>query len=377
MKKVVIIQRGISKHRIAFYEKLKRDLEANNIQLYLIQGHFGKHDSIKKDFDTIQWAIVIKNRIFRIFGKELYWQPALKYVLDADLVIVEQANRLLLNYMLLILRKIYKFKLALWGHGRNFQAFNPNSLLEQFKRIYTIKADWWFAYNDLSAKQIKLLGYPEDKITSVQNAIDTRRLIAAQKATTPKTLEQIREELSIRGENICIYTGGLYPGKRLDFLLDACIQVKKEVTDFEIIFIGSGPEENRIKKAANDFPWIHFTGPKFDEMKVPYFMLSKLFLMPSLVGLAILDAFAMGTPLITTSAHGHGPEIDYLIEDINGVIVKESNDSSVYAAHISHILKTDTVRENLTAGCRASREKYTIENMANRFTTGVIRALNK
>jgi exopolysaccharide biosynthesis WecB/TagA/CpsF family protein len=45
---------------------------------------------------------------------------------------------------------------------------------EKWKQIWLTKVDWWFAYNDLSAGIVRSLGYPEERITSVQNAIDTR-----------------------------------------------------------------------------------------------------------------------------------------------------------------------------------------------------------
>jgi len=57
------------------------------------------------------------------------------------------------------------------------------------------------------------------------------------------------------------------------------------------------------------------------------------------------------------------------------VIVRESNDPSVYAAQVSNLLRNDGAREKLIAGCRAAREKYTIEEMVERFAGGIIRAL--
>ena len=160
----------------------------------------------------------------------------------------------------------------------------------------------------------------------------------------------------------------MYPEKRISFLLEACLQIKKTVSDFEMIFIGAGPEDNKIKKMAKKFEWIHYIGPLFDESKVPFFMLSKLFLIPGSVGLAVLDGIALETPLITTNIASHGPEIDYLVDGVNGSIVKESNSPSVYAFQVSSLLKNDKARERMIKGCRATKEKYTIEEMVERFT---------
>lgn len=373
--KVVIIQRVLTQYRRRFYELFRERLAVADIELVLIHGSPSKSEARKKDNAEITWAHHIKNRCIKTGPHELYWQPCLKHLRGANLVIVEQASKLILNYVLFTCQIVGLKKVCFWGHGRNFQEHNASVGGEAIKRFMSRHVHWWFAYNDLSAGIIRSLGYPENRITSVKNAIDTRRLVAAKQTITQQKLDHIRSEFGIKGDNGCLYTGGMYPEKRLDFLLEACEKIKNTVPDFEMIFIGAGPDEKRVKVAAEKFEWIHYLGPKFDDEKVPYFMLSRLFLMPGLVGLAILDVFALETPLITTNIPYHSPEIDYLIDGVNGIIVRESDDASVYAAQVSNLLKNNEAREKLIAGCRAAREKYTIEEMVERFAEGVMKAL--
>jgi len=373
--KVVIIEMSLKHYRKPFFELLRERLAQDNIELVLIYGFPNKREAEKKDFVKIEWAHCIKNLYLKIGLRDLCWQPCLKLLRESDLVIVDQGSRLLINYVLFS-GHIFRFsKLCFWGHGKNFQGHNASVIGECLKRFMSRHVHWWFAYNDLSAKVVASLGYPASRITSVQNAIDTRRLVAAKQMVAQQKLDHIRHELGIKGDNICLYTGGMYPEKRFDFLLEACEKIKNTVQDFEMIFIGGGPEDSKVKEAAEKHKWVHYVGPRFDEEKVSYFMLSRLFLMPASVGLSILDAFALGTPLITTNNSGHGPEIDYLIDGVNGVIVRESNDPSVYAAQVSSLLKDDKAREKLIVGCRAARGKYTIEKMVERFADGVVKAL--
>lgn len=139
--------------------------------------------------------------------------------------------------------------------------------------------------------------------------------------------------------------------------------------------MGAGPNDRIVKEAAEKYKWIHYVGAKFDEEKVPYFMLSKLLLMPAAVGLAVLDAFALEVPLVTTDGPFHGPEIEYLVDGVNGVSVQEPDDPVAYAAAVTRLLKDDALRERLVAGCRKSANLYTVEEMVQRFTSGVLRAL--
>ncbi len=50
---------------------------------------------------------------------------------------------------------------------------------------------------------------------------------------------------------------------------------------------------------------------------------------PGAVGLAILDAFAAGLPMVTTHCRGHGPEIAYLRQNENGLMTEDTLDDFV------------------------------------------------
>jgi len=373
--RIVIIQRYLPQYRKSFFDLLRKRLIHANAELILIYGSPAKNEAMKQDFVKIDWGYRIDNRRIKIGSRELYWQPCLKFLKGADLIIVEQASKLVLNYILFAGQLLGIKKLCFWGHGKDFKKNSSSDIGEGIKRFMSRHVHWWFVYNDLSAEILQSLGYPKSRITSIQNAIDTRRLIQEKQKIAPQQLGRIRRKAGITGSNVCIYSGGIYPEKRPDFLLAACLQIREVVPDFEIIFIGAGPEDNKIKEAAEKFEWIHYPGPKFEEEKVPYFMLCKLFLIPGAVGLAILDAFALETPLITTNIPGHGPEMDYLIDGVNGIIVRESLDPSMYASQVSHLLGNDKARQKLVAGCRAARGKYTLEAMVERFARGVIMAL--
>jgi len=95
--------------------------------------------------------------------------------------------------------------------------------------------------------------------------------------------------------------------------------------------------------------------------------------MPRLVGLAILDSFAMQTPIIATSNPYHGAEFDYLENGINGIITDDNIDD--YSNTIIDILKSDKQIE-LIEGCKLAAGKYTVENMVENFKRGILSSLS-
>jgi len=375
MPKIAIISKTVPIYRRDFYNGLRRVLSENNIELLLLYGQPSRRDALKNDTIDLEWAVKVPSKIWEFGHTELYWQPVLSYLKDVDLVIVEQASKLLINYVLLLQYWLKIRKLAFWGHGKNFQENSANRFGEWIKRRVSTRVHWWFAYNDMSALVVREMGFPPERITSVQNAIDTRALTRALQNLTPKEIEKTRTDLNLYSLNVSIYAGGLYPEKRLSFLLESLHLIRRQIPDFEMIFIGGGVDAPMVEQAAAQYPWIHYVGPKFDREKVPYFAISKLFLMPGLVGLGILDTFALETPLVTTQIPLHSPEISYLQNGVNGLMVDNASNPQVYADAVIRLLLNEDARQKLVDGCISVRNVYTVEIMVSRFAQGIIKAL--
>ena len=368
-KSVLIVQEHLPAFRIGFYQMLRERLKEEGINLELVYAPNQRNNFIVSNLD---WATPVP---IHWLGKRLGWQPVLSLCRNKDLVIIQQETKYLVNPALQLWSRFGGPKIAYWGHGRNFQAASSDSLEERLKKWLSLRVDWWFAYNELSARVVSELGFPEDRITSVDNAIDTTGLIERRKNVTSDELAAIRNQLGLETKNVAVYTGGLYPNKRVSFLLDAAHAIRRQVPDFELIVIGDGPDRHLVREAASNAPWIHDIGPLGDQDKVPYWALSKLLLMPGGVGLVILDSFALGVPMITTDTRLHGPEIDYLRNDVNGLLVACGDDSELYAQAVCKLMLDPQRLDVLREGAVASAGEYSIERMVDHFTNGVIAAL--
>lgn len=374
MKKVVIIYRTLFQYRKEFYNQLRDSLLENNVQLYIIYGKLNSTDyESRKDQIDLEWGQFIQNKVLHLGKKELIWQPCLKDLKDKDMVIVEQANKLLINYYLMFTRQRLGLKFCYWGHGRNLQ-MNENNIYNKFKYLFIKNCDWWFAYTQGVKGFLVEMGFPADKISPVQNAINTKNLLMIYNQIEDNEIKQLKKDNGIGEGPIGLYCGGMYEEKRLDFLLEACTRIKLEIPSFEMIFIGAGPDDFKIKKASNELKWIHYLGPKFNNDKVPFFKMSCLFLMPGLVGLAILDTFSMQTPIITTKYPFHSPEIEYLENGFNGIMT--DNNLEAYTTEIIKVLNDKTKLNSLKEGCQQSSTKYTTEKMVSNFVEGIKKCLN-
>ncbi len=368
--RVAIVQRVLPHYRLPFFQELRDFLVLRNVKLDLIYGQGNLKDKAKKDQDHLYWGVKLKN-FYLPFN--FVYQPCLYRLKKYDIVIIEQANKLLINYYLLLKKDVTWQKIAFWGHGRNMQA-SRNSMSNKFKALCSKKVDWWFAYTRGTKKAITNTGFPGERITVVQNSINTDDLIKAKNTFSAEDIQAARRQYGLHNCKVGLYCGGMYKEKRLIFLLDACNRIKQHVPSFQMIFIGDGPDSFIVKQAANEKKWIHYIGPKFGNTKVKYYLMSDIVLNPGAVGLSIIDSFVLECPLITTRMPSyHGPEIEYLRPDVNGIL--SDNSLEAFSKAAINLLNDDDLFNILKKGCRKSASNYTMEKMVNNFGNGILDCL--
>ena len=375
-RSVAIVHKFIPDYRVPFYSELLSRCAAADIDLSIIYGDGDRADRTKGYLQFPAFGRMIPNRLLQLGGVQLVWQAAFEAVRGKDLVIAPQLNKFLVNYLFLARQAARLQKFAFWGQGRNPHARDSNSASEAVKRRLLRLPHWWFAYTEGTAEYLKAAGYPADRITVVQNAIDTSALTKVVRETTARDLGEIRERLNTNSENICLYVGAMYREKRLEFLMEACDRVKRRVDDFHMVFVGTGPDEEMIRGYCAERSWATYHGRASEEEKIRYCLLAKLMLMPGSVGLVVLDSLALGLPLVTTDVQLHGPEVEYLQDGVTGAIVSPCDDVRAYADRIAALLERPAERAEMAERCRDVGRSFTIEEMAERFFTGITGALD-
>ncbi|MFC1831909.1 glycosyltransferase family 4 protein [Thermodesulfobacteriota bacterium] len=371
MPKVTIIQRALPHYRLPFFRKLFTKFNEYKIDFRLIYGLEYPGTVPKTVIAKDSWAEQVENQYFKFLGQVLVWQKIESRLLESDLLVVEQANRCLNNYSLQFFRKPSQ-KLAFWGHGRNMQT-GENNFKEIIKKHLSTKVDWWFAYTDISRQRIAQNGFPEERITTVNNTIDTSQLQEDLARVSQQQIDNIFSNCKILAPQYnCLYVGGLYEDKNLDFLISSCEKVFQKLPGFSLIVVGSGPEENKMKEVAERKSWLKYVGPKFGTDLAPYYRCAKALLMPGLVGLVIIDSFIAGVPLFTTDNKIHSPEIAYLRHGHNGIITPNDEDS--YSEAVFSYLKDYS--PSLSLACLRSAAEYTLENMVTNFSSGIQQCLS-
>lgn len=368
--KVLVVQRRLTHYRVPLFNRMRETLAAAGVELAVAYGNPTREEFVKADSGQLPWGVHIPTRYW--LGGRLCWQNALPAARHADLVVVTQENRLLFNYLWALVRGDRKW--AFWGHGRNFQTDSSTGFRERFKRWLSTRVDWWFAYTARSQEVILESGYPGERITVLNNAIDTGRLAAELENIGADDLEQARQAFGIGPGRVCLSLASLHADKRLDFLFEAAQRIRARVPDFRLVLVGDGPQREFVARTVAAYPdWMTWLGARTGREKALVLAMSELLLSPGSLGLAVLDSFVAGVPIVKTMGQRDGPESVYMQSGVNGLMTDGNMDA--YVNGVVGLLSDPAAMDSLRRGCKASARHYSIENMAERFSQGILDCL--
>jgi glycosyltransferase involved in cell wall biosynthesis len=372
-RRVLILWPQIKQYRKRFLCELAARLGRDGIALRVAYSAPNRDERTKSDNVELPAELGVEVPGLWLLGRRVFAQLAWREVRDADLVIVEQGNRLVINFLLIALSWLGRVRVAYWGHGYNRQARAPGAS-EWLKRKLLTRVDWWFAYTEGVGRYLTGHGVDPAIITVVQNTIDTRELAEAVRAHDDDARRAVRRRLGLTDDaRVGLFCGSLYADRKLELLVAATRQVRERHPDFQLIVVGDGPARAAIRAAADQLAFVHYVGPAFGPDRAAYFAISDVFLMPGSIGLSIVDAFTTGLPVFTTDLWLHGPEIEYLEPGVNGEMT--ADDASAYAAAISRVLDDPDTLARMREAARATAARLTLAHMVEAFATGITQCL--
>lgn len=177
----------------------------------------------------------------------------------------------------------------------------PLKLIMQ--KLFTRYSTDLFACSEEAGK----FAFKGKKFGIVQNAIDSQKFIA-----DANIREEIRKAHRVENKFVVGHVGRMQPEKNHDFLIDVFAEIKKKKPDAELILVGTGPLEEKVKskvveKGLSDC--VHFLGNRKDMNRI--YQAMDVFVFPSLfegLGIVAIEAQAAGVPIVCSE--GLPPETD-------------------------------------------------------------------
>lgn len=195
--------------------------------------------------------------------------------------------------------------------------------------------DYIIAVSDDVAEQLRdVFGLKERKIRVIVNRIDVESLWKT------SVSEQLRTSLGLSRENRVITTvARLMPPKGHQYLIEAIYKLIQKFPDLRLILVGDGDLKERLRAQCEILGLTNhvlFLGSRQD---VPHILaLTDIFVLPSLwegTSLALLEAMAMGKPIVATDIPGNSAVLEH---KTNAYLVS-SADADALSEAISFLLE--------------------------------------
>ncbi len=159
-------------------------------------------------------------------------------------------------------------------------------------------------------------------------------------------------------DRVLLFVGRLGLEKNIPFLLQSFKEVKSNYNNTVLVIVGGGPEEEVLKKMADDLGLgdsVVFTGTLNPEDVINCYAGSSMFVFSSVSetqGIVIAEAKAAGLPVVAVRAYG----VSEMVEDgVDGFLT--DLDPGQFADRISVLLKDEQLRLDMgkTAALNAER----------------------
>lgn len=297
--------------------------------------YFGQPKGISQTIKTLPLSFfsthaeMLQNVYFPRIGG--FWQKnAVKllrnkydvYIITGDLSCYSTWVILLLNYF------FYHKRIVLWGHGWYGRESFSKTII---KKVYYALSDRILVYGDRAKQLMEKQGINSKKIFVVHNSLDYE-----QQQDVIKHLPLSNPiQNHFKNEYPCIiFTGRLMPPKRIDMILEALSQLKREKTIINCVFVGDGPEKQNLESIVSRLNLknqVWFYGACYDELIIgSLYWHADLCVSPGNVGLTAIHSLTYGCPVVTHNDFANQmPEFEAIIPGKTGDFFDHGNVASL------------------------------------------------
>lgn len=193
---------------------------------------------------------------------------------------------------------------------------------------------------------------PEQQISTIPSAltpaiVDAERVRALRKAWGPQP--------------VIGHVGALIADQKGQPML---VDIARERPQLTLVLVGSGKDESTLRQSAASLPNVIFAGQVDDVQN--YLAAFDIFAFPSLfegLGSILLDAMALGVPIIASNAGG----IPDLIEhEVNGLLASPT-DLTAWLSAVDRVLGTDALQLTFAKENQQRISQYSPAAMASRY----------
>jgi len=371
-KKIAIIVNVIPHYRKDFYDRL---LKKSNYEITVYCNPKIPNSSLK----TIHLNYLNHIRLLKsyFFLKEYFIYTLLpwrKILNDYDLVIVEANPRYISYFLISVLRRLFKKKVALWT--MLFSQKN-NNFLQKLRFFWMSFYDKFLVYSEKDIYYLKKFTPSNSLIISINNGLNQNDIEQNISFWTKNKLNKWKDTKGVNGRIILLSCARIESKNNFREVLLALPEIIKVYPNVIWCVIGSGSELSYLRALTHKLKlnnYVNFLGAIHDEKNLaPWFLSSQLLIHPGSIGLTLFHSLGYGLPVVTHSNwRAHAPEF-LAFKDKNSRFCFTENNFREMRDLIIQLIKNNDLNKNFGERSRLFiKNRYNTSVMADRF----IRFLN-
>lgn len=369
-KSVLIVQPYVPAYRMTFFDRLIAELALHGVRCRVAAASPPAEQSARGDAVRAPWIVDYRPRRLKFMGRTIGLGGARHLWDEEDGVIVGLLGSSLDTTRAIVEGRRRRLKVGLWGHVKPY--VNAGNRLDLAIEAWQLRnCSRVFAYTPGGHAYAVSKGVDPGLVTTVMNATDTSRLVAARDSLTSEEVFDFMKTHNLKKGRTVGYIGGLDASKRIGFLAETLDQLWLSDPDIKVVVGGRGSEAHLLD-AARSRGQVAMLGYASPEDQALIGRVSSALVMPGRIGLVAVDALVLQRPILTTQWPYHAPEHEYLVE--SKTCFSSPNNVLSYADLIRSFLNSK-VRSSTGVGAR-DWEYPTLDKMVDNFSIGVLKMLD-
>ena len=342
MKRVCLVSLCASHYRKLIYFLMDSQMNCDFI--------FGRGETTVKTFDTSILRNVQEVPLSPIGGGRWYkMKNVIKLTKGYDVIIDDMGILCTTSWYLAIVALFRGQKVLLWSHGW----YGREGFAKKWmKRAYSALTKGMFVYGNYAHDLMIKNGFNPQKLHVIHNSLDYDSQLSLR---NKMMFSNIYKDYFGNDAPVLLMIGRLNLRKHLDLLIHAIGALKKKGNVFNVILIGTGEDEDAIKRLVEEkklVPQVWFYGACYDEKtNAELIYNADMCVVPGDIGLTAIHAMMFGCPCISHDYFpNQGPEFEAIRPGITGDFYQYGSVDSladcIQKWFVSHSVDRNDIRQN-------------------------------
>ena len=373
-RRVLIAHQGcIPIYRKSFYERLN---EGTDTEFTVVHGRAPQGSDLIEASPPFNFPnIAVSNREFKFFGRSLIWQPVVwrSFRGEFDAAVIGDEVKFLSNLAIVVALWVSGRPFIFWGFGYHQYDRARQTRAEKIAEFIAVRlkallcrlSSGYLVYTEGGKKALSAGTARPLRIAVLKNTVDTGREAAYRERVAAETKEQAFHDLGVRSDSVkLLYFGRLVKTKRVNLLVEYASRCQHIGRSVDVLIFGQGAEEEILRSSAASLRNVRFH--KHDDLRLARALrISSAVVIPGYVGLAVTHGFAHGVPILTREGQLHSPEVEYIEDNVNGLILPESSEAFFRA--LDEFVDDPKLQLRLAQGAERTASSIDMHHMVDTF----------